>query len=185
DHAADQPVGERVPDCRQPDELLPLGGRQHQRSLRASDGRRREGPVVNAVSARRTRILSLACVAALASLSTAAAQTDSARAFTVDDVLRLETLGRVAASPDGKRVAIVVERARTERERYPMPFLQGDARGDIWIARTDSGPALRLTNGGVDGAGYWDPVWSPDGRRLAMLSNAGDGVVHAYVWTVP
>ena len=141
--------------------------------------------MVNAVSARRTRILSLACVAALASLSTAAAQTDSARAFTVDDVLRLETLGRVAASPDGKRVAIVVERARTERERYPMPFLQGDARGDIWIARTDSGPALRLTNGGVDGAGYWDPVWSPDGRRLAMLSNAGDGAVRAYVWTVP
>lgn len=131
---------------------------------------------------RRTPVLLWACAVVLAS-SAVSAQTDSATAFTIDDVLTLETLGSVAASPDGRRVAIVVDRPRSARERYPMPWLQGDARADIWIARTDSGHAIRLTDGATDGAGYWDPVWSPDGERLAMLSNSGDGQVRSYVWS--
>jgi dipeptidyl aminopeptidase/acylaminoacyl peptidase len=114
----------------------------------------------------------------------ASAQSNASNTFTVDALLRLEGIGAVAPSPDGKRVAIVVQRARGEHERYPMPWLQDNARGDIWIARTDGGSAFRLTDGSHDGAGYWEPVWSPDGMHLAMLSTKGGDAVRAYVWEV-
>lgn len=113
----------------------------------------------------------------------ASAQTSASNVFTVDALLRLEGIGAVSPSPDGREVAIVVQRARGVHERYPMPWLQDDARGDVWIARTDGGFARRLTNGSQDGAGYWDPVWSPDGAHLAMLSTKGGDAVRAYVWT--
>ena len=116
--------------------------------------------------------------------SRASAQSNASKTFTVDDLLRLEGIGAVAPSPDGRFVAIVVQRARGEHERYPMPWLQDDARGDIWIAHTDGSSALRLTDGSYDGAGFWEPVWSPDGAHLAMLSTQGGDAVRAYVWAV-
>ena len=112
------------------------------------------------------------------------AQSNASNTFTVDALLRLEGIGVVAPSPDGRYVAIVVQRAQGEHERYPMPWLQDDARGDIWVARTDGGSAFRVTDGSHDGAGYWEPVWSPDGARLAMLSTKGGDAVRAYVWAV-
>src|SRR5262249_23606038 len=39
-----------------------------------------------------------------------------------------------------------------------------------------------LTNGVTDGSGYWNPVWSPDGARLALLSTRGGDNVRLYVW---
>ncbi|HEY5087416.1 MAG TPA: hypothetical protein VII66_08680, partial [Gemmatimonadaceae bacterium] len=112
------------------------------------------------------------------------AQSNAGGPFTVDALLRLEGIGAVAPSPNGKYVAIVVHRARGEHERYPMPWLQDNARGDIWIARTNGGSALRITDGSRDGAGYWEPVWSPDGTSLAMLSTEGGDAVRAYVWAI-
>ena len=112
------------------------------------------------------------------------AQSNAGGPFTVDALLRLEGIGAVAPSPNGKYVAIVVHRARGEHERYPMPWLQDNARGDIWIARTNGGSALRITDGSRDGAGYWEPVWSPDGTSLAMLSTEGGDSVRAYVWAI-
>jgi dipeptidyl aminopeptidase/acylaminoacyl peptidase len=112
------------------------------------------------------------------------AQTSASDAFTVDALLRLEGIGAVAPSPDRRYVAIVVQRAQGEHEHYPMPWLQDNARGDIWIARTDGKSAFRLTDGSNDGAGFWEPIWSPDGTRLAMLSTNGGDAVRAYVWTV-
>lgn len=112
------------------------------------------------------------------------AQSNAGGPFTVDELLRLEGIGAVAPSPNGRYIAIVVQRARGAHERYPMPWLQDNARGDIWIARTNGGAARRLTDGSKDGAGYWEPVWSPDGMHLAMLSTKGGDAVRAYVWAV-
>jgi len=110
------------------------------------------------------------------------AQSSANNTFTIDALLRLEGIGAVVPSPNGRYVAIVVQRARSVHERYPMPWLQDNARGDIWISRTDGGPALRLTDGSHDGVAYFEPVWSPDGARLAMLSTKGGDAVRAYVW---
>lgn len=123
---------------------------------------------------------SLLCLSA----ACAHAQTGSARPFDIGDLLRLEAIGTIAPSADGNRVAIVIQRPRSEHERYPMEWVQDDARGDVWIARSDGRQMFRLTDGARDAAGFWDPVWSPNGTRLAMLSTRGGDAVRAYIWTV-
>ena len=65
------------------------------------------------------------------------------------------TQGRVALSPDGKR--IVTERG---------------VRGkiDLWMTEVEHGPPSRLT---FDPSMNVSPVWSPDGIRVAFSSNRG------------
>ena len=65
---------------------------------------------------------------------------------------------------------------------HKRDFLQGNDRADIWLASVDgSGAPRNLTSGAADGSGYWMPVWSPDGQRLAMLSSKNDNV-RLWVW---
>ena len=45
---------------------------------------------------------------------------------------------------------------------------------DIWIYDRTLGTSQRLTSGGDVGLDYNDPVWSPDGRRLALSAVNGD-----------
>ncbi|HEU5249536.1 MAG TPA: hypothetical protein VFW15_06065, partial [Thermoanaerobaculia bacterium] len=54
-------------------------------------------------------------------------------------------------SPDGKRIA----------------FSRGDANQDIWIADVDRGTLTRVT---LEPSEEFDPVWSPDGTRIAYAS---------------
>ena len=61
---------------------------------------------------------------------------------------------QVAISPDGQRAATV---------RVESPV-----RSDIWILDLQRGGATRLTNGPGNNSG---PTWSPDGTRLAFISD--------------
>jgi eukaryotic-like serine/threonine-protein kinase len=65
------------------------------------------------------------------------------------------TQGRVALSPDGKR--IITERGV-------------GGKIDLWIATVDHGPASRLT---FDPSMNLAPVWASDGNRVAFSSNRG------------
>ena len=49
------------------------------------------------------------------------------------------------------------------------------SRADIWLVSSRSGERRLLTQGSAQAAGYWCPSWSPDGRRLAMLSTMPEG----------
>jgi len=109
------------------------------------------------------------------------------RPLTPDDLLALERFGAkgalpdVALSPDGRYIAYVLQRPRSTAAVHHQPFLDGNDRADVWLAPVHGGASQNLTNGLADGSGYWLPLWSPDGQRLAMLSTKG-GNVRLWVW---
>jgi dipeptidyl aminopeptidase/acylaminoacyl peptidase len=92
----------------------------------------------------------------------------------------------MALSPDGQWLAYVLRRSKESALVHQQKFdqttrLEGNDRGDIWLVPTAGGDPENLTHGAVDGAGYWMPTWSPDGERLAMLSNKG-GNIQVWLW---
>lgn len=80
--------------------------------------------------------------------------------ITAEDLYALRFVGDPRLSPEGSRVAFVVTVADRERNDY---------RSRIWLAPTDGSALPRpLTAGtGKDNS----PRWSPDGRRLAFISD--------------
>lgn len=130
------------------------------------------------VSARRW-VTVIACAAAIASHG---ARAGAQRGLTVDDVLELEELDAVVPSPDGKYVAIEVARPMSEPLRVHTDLLDSRTRRDIWIVRLSDGRKRQLTYGGLTNSGWFDPVWSPDGTQLAMLSTDGCTCVRAWTW---
>lgn len=109
------------------------------------------------------------------------AQEKPRRPLTPDDLFRLEELGQVALSPDGQWLAYVIRRPKSTALVHSRPFLEGNDRADVWLVSTSGGRPQNLTNGLGDGSGWWSPVWSPDGQRLALLSTRG-GNVRLWLW---
>lgn len=130
------------------------------------------------VSAKRW----VAVVTFVAAIAPRGARAQTPRGLTVDDVLRLEELDAVVPSPDGKYVAIEVARPMREPVRVHTDLLDSRTRRDIWIVRLSDGQKRQLTHGGLTNSGWFDPVWSPDGTRLAMLSTGGCTCVRAWTW---
>jgi dipeptidyl aminopeptidase/acylaminoacyl peptidase len=108
------------------------------------------------------------------------------RRLHLDDLLQLEQLGgalgaSAAWAPDGSTVAVVMQRPKADHPNAKYPRLQGMDRADVLLVDLPGGTVRRLTTGADDHSGWWAPAWSPDGRRLAMLSTRGGGV-HCWVW---
>jgi dipeptidyl aminopeptidase/acylaminoacyl peptidase len=123
---------------------------------------------------------SLASLLLCASATVAAGQSRSPA--TIDDLLnQVGEPGQVAVSPDSAWVAVTIDRPATAGERYRD--LGSSDRTDVWLFSSDARVRRNLTQGHGDASGWWEPIWSPDGRRLAMLSTRGtDGNVRLYVW---
>ena len=88
-----------------------------------------------------------------------------------DDLFRVRWVGDPAISPDGSRVAYVVSGLDLEADR-----LRYDAS---WMP-LDGGAPQRC---GPDDAQDRHPRWSPDGRRLAVISTRG-GTGRREVWVI-
>lgn len=78
------------------------------------------------------------------------------RTLQAEDLLALKLAGDVQISPDGTRVAYVLQEIDAETNQYKTA---------IWLAREGHEP-VPFTGGRQDSA----PRWSPDGRCLAFLS---------------
>lgn len=81
------------------------------------------------------------------------------RTITAEDFMRLQMVSDPQLSPNGERIAFVKKRVDSEKSKY---------RTEIWITSTLEGEPRRFT--GSDSNDSF-PRWSPDGSRLAFLSD--------------
>ncbi|MBL8268148.1 S9 family peptidase [Steroidobacter sp.] len=109
---------------------------------------------------------------------------------TLDDLFELSVVNQTAVSPDGEWLAAVVIRPVTPGEMYGRTFYEMDVtRADVWLISTKTGDRRNLTQGARDASGFWCATWSPDGKRLAMLSTKPAGTeprggdnIRLHVW---
>src|SRR5262245_42928644 len=80
----------------------------------------------------------------------------------VDQILSLKRAGAPEISPDGQRVAYTVRDTNWDDNAYET---------EIWIAEVESGRTYALTNAKKSSQ---SPAWSPDGSRLAFVSDRTD-----------
>jgi len=92
------------------------------------------------------------------------------RALTVEDLWRLPRVGAPAPSPTDPVLAVAVK-------TFDMETNEGKAR--IWLVPTAGGEPRPLTAPDRDSS---QPVFSPDGKRLAFVRKEGD---HAQVFVMP
>ncbi len=79
------------------------------------------------------------------------------RRLQAEDLLAIKLAGDCQISPDGTRVAYVLQEIDKKKNEYTS---------SIWLAREGS-PPVRFTAGPRD----TQPRWSPDGRHLVFVSN--------------
>ncbi|MGH8249675.1 MAG: S9 family peptidase [Steroidobacteraceae bacterium] len=94
--------------------------------------------------------------------------------FGVDELVRIASLGDPDFSPDGEFVAYSVG----------VPDFEADEpRYDVWRVRWDGSDRRALTR--TRHADEWMPVFSPDGKRIAFLSDRGGDAAETQVWVMP
>lgn len=85
------------------------------------------------------------------------------RLITLDDLVRLKTVGDPQVSPDGRWVAYTVGSVDAEKDRRDT---------DLWMVSWDGTTTVQLTFTPEDSESQ--PRWSPDHRYLAFLATRGD-----------
>ncbi|MEC9168643.1 MAG: S9 family peptidase [Pseudomonadota bacterium] len=105
---------------------------------------------------------------ALASKERESLTTDSERYFKSEDIFNLEYVSEVQVSPNGKYVAYV---------RRSNDIMSDSSRANVWLASVDGKSHRPLLSSKKS---YYSIRWSPDGSRLAYLSNE-EGKPQLYV----
>jgi dipeptidyl aminopeptidase/acylaminoacyl peptidase len=96
----------------------------------------------------------------------------SRRPMTPQDLTRIRFVSDPQISPDGRRVAFVVTTLSDDKDQY---------LSNVWMVDTAGGEPCRFTTGPKRDT---KPRWSPDGTRLAFLSER-DGPAKAQLYVMP
>jgi dipeptidyl aminopeptidase/acylaminoacyl peptidase len=110
----------------------------------------------------------------------AAAQTRTpvpGRRLQPDDLLRLQRVGAVTWSPDGRFATIEVSKPGPRRWLDVVPT------NDIMLLDVDKRVLQPICSSADTYVGFFNAVWSRDGSRVAFLSVSPDAEVRAWVWT--
>jgi dipeptidyl aminopeptidase/acylaminoacyl peptidase len=110
----------------------------------------------------RIRIIVGAALAVLLGMFPVSADTgaaDSTKLLTHETFMDMETVGAPAISPDGRQILFT---------RGWVDKVQDQFRSNLWIVDSDGQRVRELTHG--DWRDF-SPVWSPDGKRIAYLSD--------------
>jgi dipeptidyl aminopeptidase/acylaminoacyl peptidase len=113
----------------------------------------------------------------------------AARPLPLEALLSASTLFPVgpaaSVSPDGELIAYTVidNRRRPSEGDVGQAYRTGvplQALGsEIWVSASNGKDSRKLTD---HGGNSWGPTWSPDGSKMAFLSDAGDGQAHLWIW---
>jgi dipeptidyl aminopeptidase/acylaminoacyl peptidase len=121
-------------------------------------------------------LLALPAIAA-ASLDVAAQQALARRTLLPEDLFRVRHVGATAWSPDGRFVAI--EFSRPGHALDPTV-----PTNEITLLDVKTRTLRTLSSNATSYLGFFNAVWSPNGRRLAFLSVDANAVVRLWFWTV-
>ena len=115
------------------------------------------------------------CFTALLPLSIVAQREPKQRMFRPEDLFRVRQINTAVWSPNGSYVAIELTK--------PDEFLGSDFSNEILLLDVKRQLISPVSPSGGSCLGFFDPMWSPTGSRLAFFSVDANAVVRAWIWT--
>ena len=94
---------------------------------------------------------------------------DAEQRFGIDQYLSLKSLSEIAANPDGDYVAYTISAYDLKAD---------ESKDQVWMQPVGEGEPVPMTS---SDSSSWSPLWSPDGRYLAILSDRKDETTQVWL----